>query len=216
MFRTTSARSCMTGATLVTSSGYLTRTSRTRGRHRKQPPPGRHLLRRRLALGGSAVLLATLIVSVGAVVKWAAPGPVTPPSALPSTTVPPDPPPPAAEPPRPPIQPPATPARFAVDDRGFVNTGARCDGNQTAIAIGRTPGSLVVICGDSDGRYGYRGMRLSDDAVLKTAARTTPTHEFIAQNASVTYSISPAEVRITAGGAVLRQEPMVDYRGPRP
>jgi len=205
----------MTGATLVTSSGYLTRTSRTRGRHRKQPPPGRHLLRRRLALGGSAVLLATLIVSVGAVLKWAAPGTVSPPSALPSTVTA-GAPPPQAEPPSAPIQPAATPAPFAVDDRGFVNTGARCDGNQTAIAIGRTQGSLVVICGDSDGRYGYRGMRLSDDAVLKTAARTTPTHEFIAQNATVTYSISPAELRITAGGAVLRREPMLDYRGPRP
>jgi hypothetical protein len=74
----------------------------------------------------------------------------------------------------------------------------------------------VVICGDHDGRYGYRGVRLSDDAVLTTAARTTSTHEFIAQNANVTYSISPAELRITVGGAVLKQEPMIDYRGPRP
>ena len=49
----------------------------------------------------------------------------------------------------------------------------------------------MVICGDRNGRYGYLGVRLSDDAVLKTSARTTPTHEFIAQNASVTYSISP-------------------------
>jgi hypothetical protein len=74
----------------------------------------------------------------------------------------------------------------------------------------------VVICGDRDGRYGYRGVRLSDEAVLKTVARTAPAHEFIAQNATVTYSISPAELRITAGGAVLRQEPMIDYREPRP
>jgi len=99
---------------------------------------------------------------------------------------------------------------------GFVNSGARCDGTQTAVAIGRTPGSLVVICGDSDGRYGYLGLRLNDDAVLKTPARATPTHEFIAQNASVTYSISPAELRVTAGGAVIKQEPMIDYRGPVP
>jgi len=35
------------------------------------------------------------------------------------------------------------------------------------------------------------------------------------QNANVTYSISPAELRITVGGAVLKQEPMIDYRGPR-
>jgi hypothetical protein len=74
----------------------------------------------------------------------------------------------------------------------------------------------VVICGDRDGRYGYLGVRLRDDAVLRTVARATPTHEFVAQNADVTYSISPAELRITAGGEVVKQEPMVDYRGPRP
>jgi len=205
----------MTGATLVTSSGYLTRTSRTRGRHRKQPPAGRLLLRRRVALRGSAVLLAALIVSVGAIVNWAAPRTVSPQSALPSATVTAGPSPPPAEPLRSPTPQAATPAPFAVDERGFINTVARCDGNQTAVAIGRTQGSLVVICDERGGRYGYRGVRLSDDAVLKTAARATPTHEFIAQNASVTYSISPDELRITSGGAVLRQEPMVDYRGPR-
>src|SRR6202171_6846309 len=70
-FRTTSAPSCMTGATLVTTSGYVTQPSRARGRHRRQPPPRRLLLRRRLALGGSAVLLAALVVSVGALVNCA-------------------------------------------------------------------------------------------------------------------------------------------------
>jgi hypothetical protein len=95
-----------------------------------------------------------------------------------------------------------------------VNSDARCDGTQTAVAIGRTPGSLVVICGDRNGDYGYLGLRLSDDAVLKTTAHSTPTHEFIAQNASVTYSISPAELRVTADGTVIKQEPMIDYRGP--
>jgi hypothetical protein len=155
-------------------------------------------------------LLATLIVSVGAVVKWATPEAVLPPTALPSTPGATSPPEPPAEPPSPPV---ASPAPFAVDDKGFVNSGARCEGNETAVATGRTLGSLVVICGDADGRYGYLGVRLSDDAVLKTAARTTPTHKFIAQNASVTYSISPAELLITAGGKILKQEPMIDYRG---
>jgi hypothetical protein len=73
----------------------------------------------------------------------------------------------------------------------------------------------VVICGDRSGQYGYLGVRLSDDAVLKTVARTTPKHQFIAQNARVTYSISPAELLVTAGGAVIKQERMIDYRGPR-
>jgi hypothetical protein len=212
MFRTTSARNCMTGATLVTSSGYLTRPSRTRGRHRKQPPPRRFFSGRRLAVGGSAVLLAALVVSVGSVVKWVTHEPVSQPNARPSTTVAPSPPTPSVEAPSPPAAVPADP--FAVDDRGFVNSSARCDGSQTAVAIGRTLGSLVVICGDQDGRYGYLGIRLSDDAVLKAAARSTPTHEFIAHNASVTYSISPAELLVTAGGAVIKQEPMIDYRGP--
>lgn len=193
---------------MVISSGYLTQPSRSRGRHRKQPPPRRLLLRRRLTFGGSAVLLAVLIVTVGAMVKWATHQPVSQPSAHPSTPVAPSPPPRSALPPA------AAPDPFAVDDRGFVNSGARCDGTETAVAIGRTPGSLVVICGDRNGRYGYRGLRLSDDAMLKTSARSTSTHGFIAQNAGTTYSISPAELRVTVGGAVIKQEPMIDYRGP--
>jgi hypothetical protein len=212
-FRTTSARRPVMGATLVTSLGYVTQPSRPRGRHRKQPPPRRFLLRSRLALGGSAVLLAALVVSVGALLKWATQQPVSLPNARSSTPVVPSPTPPAGEPLRPTVAAPAGP--FAVDDRGFVDSDARCDGTQTAVAIGRTPGSLVVICGDRSGQYGYRGVRLSDDAVLKTAARTTPTHQFIAQNARVTYAISPAELLVTAGGAVIKQEPMIDYRGPR-
>jgi hypothetical protein len=151
-----------------------------------------------------------LVVSVGAMVKWATLQPVSQPSARPPSLVAPSPQPPAALLP----QPVAAPDPFAVDDKGFVNSGARCDGTQTAVVIGRTPGSLVVICGDRNGRYGYRGIRLSDDAVLKTSARGTSTHEFIAQNASVTYSISPAELRVTVGGRVIKQEPMIVYRGP--
>jgi hypothetical protein len=156
-----------------------------------------------------------LVVSVGALVKWATHQPVSQQAARSSMPVVPSPlpspPPPAAAPLSAPV---AAPNPFAVDDMGFVNSGPRCDGTQTAVAIGRTMGSLVVICGDRNGRYGYLGLRLSDDAVLKTSARTTPTHGFIAQNASVTYSISPDELRVTAGGAVIKQEPMVDYRVP--
>jgi hypothetical protein len=164
-------------------------------------------------VGGSAVLLASLIVSVGAVVKWLTHEPASLPTARPSSPV-------AAStptPPPPPVAPPP-PARapFAVDDKGFVDSTARCEATQTAVAVGRTPGSLVVICGDSDGRYGYLGVRLRDDALLKTVARTTRTHTFIAQNAGVTYAISPSELVVTAGGAVVKQEPMLDYRGLKP
>jgi hypothetical protein len=169
-------------------------------------------MRRRLALGGgSAILLASLIVSVGAVVKWATHETV-PPSAAPSSSKVAASAPPA--PAKPTIPPTATRPAFAVDEKGFVNTGARCSGSQTAVATGRTLGSLVVICGDADGRYGYLGLRLSDDAMLTTSARVTPDHEFLAQNANVIYSISPVELVITTGGKVLKREPMIDYRGP--
>jgi hypothetical protein len=110
----------------------------------------------------------------------------------------------------------APPALFATDDKGFVNSNARCDGAQTAAAIGRTAGSVVVICADANGHYEYLGVRLSDDAVLRTAAETTPARGFLARNASVTYTVSPTELLVTAGGSVIKQEPMVEYRGSDP
>jgi hypothetical protein len=166
------------------------------------------VLRRRLALGGSAVLLAALIVSVGTVVKWAThesvPRSLAKPPAPPAVVIPPPPPTPT----------PAPPIPFATDAKGFLNSPARCDGAQTAVAIGRTSGSRVVICGDESGRYGYRGVRLSDEAVLTTTARNTEPHRFVARHASVTYSVSETELRVTAGGALVKEEPMLDYRWP--
>src|ERR1700752_3860932 len=146
----------MTGATLVTSSGYLTQPSRSGGRHRKQPPPRRLILRRRLAFGGSAVLLAVLVVPFGAMVKWATHQPFSLPNARPSTQAAPSPS-PSPPPDVPQLPHVAAPEPFAVDNMGSVNWDARCDGTQTAVAIGRTVGSLVVICGDRNGRYGYLG-----------------------------------------------------------
>src|SRR6478672_3199224 len=58
--------------------------------------------------------------------------------------------------------------------------------------------------------------RLRDDAVLRASARTTPTHEFIAQNASVTYSIPPVGLLVIAGGTVIKQEPMMTIAAPEP
>jgi len=196
---------------LVTKSGLLTHQSRARGRHRKQPPS------RGIPLGKNVVVGATVALALFAalLVKWTTTQSVPAPSAQPpvSASVTPSPPTPGDNPVSAPA--PALTEPFAADDRGFINSSARCDGPQTAVAIGRTQGSLVVICADQNGQYGYLGVRLSDDAVLKTAARTTPTHEFVAQNANVTYAISPAELRVTAGQTVIKQEPMIEYRAPR-
>jgi hypothetical protein len=107
----------------------------------------------------------------------------------------------------------APPTLFATDDKGFVTSNARCDGAQTAAAIGRTERSFVVICAGENGHYEYLGVRLGDDAVLRTAAETTPTHGFLARNASVTYTVSPTELLVTEGGTVIKQEPMIELRG---
>jgi hypothetical protein len=106
----------------------------------------------------------------------------------------------------------ATPAPFPSDDRGFIDSSARCHGSQPAYAIGRTPGSLVVICGEQAGQYEYLGVRLSDAAVLRTKAQTDSTRSFLAQRAGVLYAVSPTELKVTAGSTVIKQEPMIEYR----
>jgi hypothetical protein len=106
----------------------------------------------------------------------------------------------------------AVPAPFPSDDRGFIDSSARCHGSQPAYAIGRTPGSLVVICGEQAGQYEYLGVRLSDAAVLRTRAQTDSARSFLAQRAGVLYAISPTELKVTAGGTVIKQEPMIEYR----
>lgn len=163
----------------------------------------------RLFPRGTVVLLAALVLVAGVLMRMASQQTVPvskpqlpPPARAPAIQPRPDPGP--AGPPDDAVTP------FAADDKGFVGSNARCDAAQTAIAVARTPGSLVVICSDKTGRYGYRGVRLSDDAVLNTVARATPSHVFVAQNESVTYAVSPTELLVTAGEKVLKQEPMIE------
>jgi hypothetical protein len=103
-------------------------------------------------------------------------------------------------------------AAFAFDGSGFVDTRARCGDTQTARAIGRTAGSLVVICLDRSGRLEYRGVRLSDRAALAASADVTPGRRFVAHNLQANYAVSPTELLVTSGSAVLKREPMVEYR----
>lgn len=72
--------------------------------------------------------------------------------------------------------------------------------------------SVVVICAGDNG-YEYLGVRLSDDAVMRTAAETTSSRGFLARTAGVTYAVSPTELLVTAGTTVIKQERMIEYRG---
>lgn len=101
---------------------------------------------------------------------------------------------------------------YPSDDRGFINSSARCDGQQTAVAIVRTQNSLVTICADQQGGYLYRGVRLSDGAALNVPAETTGGREFVARSEGVTYSVSTQQLVITAGDSVVRREPVIEYR----
>ena len=68
---------------------------------------------------------------------------------------------------------------------------------KSAFAIGRTEGSLVVICAEPAGQYEYLGVRLSDAAVLRTDAETNSAREFLAQKSGVVYAVSPTELKVS-------------------
>jgi hypothetical protein len=93
----------------------------------------------------------------------------------------------------------------------FVGSTARCQETKSAYAIGRTKGSLVVICAEQTGRY-VPGVRLSDAAILRADAETSTACEFLAQNSSVVFAVSPTELKVTTGNTVIKQEPMLEYR----
>ena len=101
---------------------------------------------------------------------------------------------------------------YSFDQSGFVNSSARCRETQTARAIGRTQGSLVVICLDRSGRFEYHGVRLTDEAALATAAVANQDRRFVARNYGVSYAVSPTELLVTSANSVIKREPMVEYR----
>lgn len=109
----------------------------------------------------------------------------------------------------------AQPEAFNIDDRGFINTAARCEKPKFAVAVGRTDQSLVAICVDGRGHYEYHGMRLKDRSVLTVPAKATADGKFIVENSGFFYTFSAKELVIAQGPHVIRVEPMVAYVEPR-
>jgi hypothetical protein len=110
----------------------------------------------------------------------------------------------------------AEPQSFATDDRGFINTAARCEQPKFAVAVGRTQQSLVAICVDGNGHYEYRGVRLTDNSVLNVPGAVRAGGRYVVRNANFTYAFSAKELMILQGwGWVVRKEPMVAYMEPR-
>jgi hypothetical protein len=110
----------------------------------------------------------------------------------------------------------AEPGALPTDDRGFVDKAARCDGPRSAVAIGLTEQSLVVICVDGRGHYEYRGMRIKDDYALKVPGAGMLGGKYVARNSHFTYIFSAKELKILQGwGWVIHDEPMVAFIEPR-
>lgn len=101
----------------------------------------------------------------------------------------------------------------SIDDRGFVGTEARCDAPTASVAFGRTQYALIAICREAGG-YEYRGVRLSDDALLAVAAVETADGVFTASNDTVEYTFSAKELAVSENGELVRADPMVAYVAP--
>ena len=110
----------------------------------------------------------------------------------------------------------AEPGSLETDDRGFIDTVARCDTSKSTAAVGRTQQSLVAICVDPRGDYEYRGVRLEDGSELNVSGAVMQDGKYVAHNADVTYIFSAKELMILQGwGWVVREEPMVAFMEPR-
>jgi hypothetical protein len=105
-----------------------------------------------------------------------------------------------------------TPASFQADSRGYVDTGARCDENQTLMAYGRTSKSLVVICVKADGGLEYRGVRLSDNAPLHLPITRSSDGTLVASNDGVTYAVSPTQILVSAGDDVIYKDSWIEFK----
>ncbi|MCH9730209.1 MAG: hypothetical protein K0U84_11155 [Actinomycetia bacterium] len=111
-----------------------------------------------------------------------------------------------------PVAPLPEPAGLAMDDHGFIDSTARCDARQHAVAIAHTTRSAMVICREADGTYEYTGTRLQDGAVLRLDDVRVIPAGFEARNASTTYRLSPTELVVITGEDLLSRDAIVEYR----
>lgn len=159
-----------------------------------------------LAIGFIGTVVIVLIGIAGPYLKQATtPHPATDPRFVAARSLP-------VQAAAPPVAVSPTPPVPATDDRGFVNSFARCDGPQTLVALGRTALSEVAICAGADGQYVYRGVRLNRGSGLSVGGVTATADGFQARNDGVVYTVAANELVIVSGDAVLAREPMIEYQ----
>jgi hypothetical protein len=106
----------------------------------------------------------------------------------------------------------AQPSLPDADEQGFLNfPGARCNYTNSAVTIGRTADSAVVICETGVGRFYYKGFGLQNGQSVEIDDPVQTGAAFVATNNGVQYLVSPTELTITHGSTMLSNEPMLEY-----
>jgi len=110
---------------------------------------------------------------------------------------------------------PAGAAAPPLDERGYIDSTARCATPDSAVVFGSTATARVAICKTPQSTYEYRGVRVRDGAKLIVPASA---HDdgFVAENDGVTYTLTAKSLVVTADSQEIRSEPMVDVHGTFP
>lgn len=108
---------------------------------------------------------------------------------------------------------PSAAAAPATDDQGYVNSTARCGAPYSVVVFGSTDASRVAICKTPDGKYEYRGVRVSDGAKLIVPAEGSGDDSFVADNSGISYLVTPKSLVVSQGNTVIREESMLDFHG---
>ncbi len=108
---------------------------------------------------------------------------------------------------------PSASAAPATDGEGYVDSTARCAAPNTVVVFGSTDNSRVAICRSPDGKYEYRGVRVSDGATLIVPAQESTDGAFVADNNGIGYLVTAKSLVVSEGNKVIREEPMVDFHG---
>ena len=102
----------------------------------------------------------------------------------------------------------------AFDDRGYIDSTARCAAPDTAVVFGSSDSSRVAICARPDGDLEYRGVRVRDGAKLIASAKRSADGAFTATNDGIEYMVTSSALVISAGEKVIRDETMLDFHRP--
>ncbi|MGE2833264.1 hypothetical protein [Mycobacterium sp. SMC-4] len=110
----------------------------------------------------------------------------------------------------------AAPAAWGApesDERGYIDSTARCAAPDTAVVFGYTESSRVAICESEDGDLTYRGVRVRDGARLVTPATRSSDGAFTATRDGVEYMVTAESLVISSGEKIIREETMLDFHG---